>query len=319
MTAGLSLAFIAKSVSLASPGTTERFQIALEDATAVIGQTLVPVFEMLTSVVRTIGDVLATVLPPASSLREVLEPIADTFRELMEALAPVFSVIRDVLVVALKGLAVVVQVLMIPFRILAEVIKAIGSLFGMEEEKLKSSMGAAARNVSFQSSESAAKQIYQAAFRSGKGDPAAQQVGWLAKIHGVCKDIYNLMPGRKKIELEEKTPAEMKQIRQENEERIGKKGARGGLEKARHDIAEHVKKRGKLLSDEEVDTLRKSFMTFHGSDEAAFLKPLAKNKERLGGYGEDRPFREERKRADRLLGQHHERVQDGFAGAGGEF
>jgi hypothetical protein len=181
-----------KAVSLAQPGVIQRLNIAFEDTLAVVGQALAPAFEALTSIIRTVGDVLATIMPPAGSLREILQPIADTFRELMEALAPVLTIIKDVLVVALKALAVAIQIVLLPFKLLASIISAI---FGGEQERLKSSVGAAARNISFTNQESGAKSIYQAAFRSGVGEDKANIPGWLEKIHGLLNTISAFVKG----------------------------------------------------------------------------------------------------------------------------
>lgn len=170
------------AVALASPGTMERFQLAINDTTAVVGRVLVPVVEFLTSIIRTVGDVLATILPPASTLREILQPIAQTFRSLMEALAPIITIIKNVLLVALKALAIAVQVVMIPINFLVGIIQGlIGS-----EEKLASSVGAAARNISFTSSDAAQKQAYAAIYKNSQGG------GMEGMVSGISKTLSDI-------------------------------------------------------------------------------------------------------------------------------
>ncbi len=183
-----------KAVSLASPGTMERLNLAFEDTLAVVGQFLVPVFEVLGSVIKTVGDVLATIMPPASSLREILQPIGDMFRELMEALTPVFVIIKDVLVVALKALAIAIQVVLLPFKLLAQIIT---TLFGGEQEKLKDSRGTAVRNISFTSQDAGLKSVYAAAYKSGQapGQDKANIPGWLEKIHSLLDTISKFVKG----------------------------------------------------------------------------------------------------------------------------
>ena len=176
-----------KSIALASPGAMERFTLVLEDMAAVVGQTLIPVVEFLTSIAKTFGDILATVLPPASSLREILEPISETFRQLAEALAPILDLIRNVLIVALKALAIAVQIVMIPFRILAEFIKG---FLGMEDKKLKSSTGAAARSLSFTSADAGMKAIYASAYKTGGQGGIETTVGGISEtLSGIAADV----------------------------------------------------------------------------------------------------------------------------------
>lgn len=174
------------AVSLASPGTMERFQIILNDTIAVIGQSLVPVIEVVGSILRTFGDVLKTVLPPASSLREILKPIGDAFRELAEALAPVFAIMKDVIIVNLKAMGVAIQILLLPIKMLAAVIKA---LLG-EETRLADSRGAAVRNISFTTQEAGLRSVYQAAYRSGTdGEDKHTVPGWLQTINETLNKI----------------------------------------------------------------------------------------------------------------------------------
>ncbi len=182
-----------KSVSLASPGTMERLNLAFEDTLAVVGQALVPAFEFMTSIIRTVGDVLASILPPASSLREIFQPIAEMFRSLMEALAPIAKFIQTVLTMALKALAIALQVLMLPIQFLVGIIKG---LIG-EEEKLASSVAAAVRNITFTTSDAFQKAAYTAAYKNsagtGDGEYQSPLAGISDTLRGIGEDVGTLV------------------------------------------------------------------------------------------------------------------------------
>lgn len=182
-----------RSVSLASPGAMEKFQIVMEDTAAVVGRTLTPILEIVTQAFKLIGDVLASILPSAGDMREALKPISDLFGAIREALAPIAPFIKDVLVVALKALGVVIEIILLPFKLLGKLISA---LFGGEDKKLKDSTGTAARNISFTSADAHAKSVYQAAFKSGApGQDKSSVPGWLEKIHGVLDWIGKVVSG----------------------------------------------------------------------------------------------------------------------------
>jgi hypothetical protein len=196
-------AAIRKAVSLASPGTIERFDLALADATAVVGQRLVPVFEVLTAGVRLVGDFFQTILPPAQEFRAALAPISDALKDLRDALASIAPVIRNILVAEIKTLGEAIRVTLVPIRLLAGFLEG---LFG-KGKALETSVGAAVRNVSFQSAESFAKQVNIAAFKSGIGtggdpivgisDNVSKAVDELKKIGGFVSNILSILPGGK--------------------------------------------------------------------------------------------------------------------------
>jgi hypothetical protein len=89
-------------------------------------------------------------LPSTDDFREALSPISDFLNDLRGALASVAPIIRVVLVEGLKILGAALKGLLVPFQLLAAFLEG---LFG-EGEKLKTSVGAAVRNASFQSAES---------------------------------------------------------------------------------------------------------------------------------------------------------------------
>ena len=147
-------------VGAAAPGTMNRFNIAVEDVSGVIGQRLAPLFEqVLIPAIRLFGDFLQSVLPDAHDFREALAPLGELLDALREALAPVAAVIKDVLVVGLKILGEAL-------KILVAIIKPILEFFGLlgTDKKLLPSEGAKARPIRFEDPLSAAKSVYQAAY-----------------------------------------------------------------------------------------------------------------------------------------------------------
>jgi hypothetical protein len=174
-------------VAKANPGAVQRFTFALEDTQAVIGQRLAPVLEVITQGIRLFADVINTILPSGEEFAQLLQPVTDLLNDLREALAPVAAIIHDVLVVGFKLLGAALQVVIIPFRLLA---RLLGALFGAgEETKLKSSVGAAVRNVSFGSVEQYQQQIYRAALMGGvtTNPPTGGQVDTIIGLLGDIK------------------------------------------------------------------------------------------------------------------------------------
>jgi hypothetical protein len=216
-----------KSVSLAAPGTMNRFNIALQDSTAVIGQRLAPVFEqVLIPAVKLFGDFLTTILPSADDFAEVLSPITDFLGELRKMLTAVAPVIKDVLIVGLKALGEALKLVLWPFRVLFQFIEEV---FGVQgAAKLGSAAGSTARNIRFEDPLAAVKSVYQAAFQARGGpeekkktplekidDSVRAAVDWLKKIFGedsligqvlkgiagVVKSIYDAIPKEVKDEV----------------------------------------------------------------------------------------------------------------------
>jgi hypothetical protein len=178
-------------VAKANPSSVERFNIALEDVQAVLGQALTPVLDVVTEGVRLFGDFLTSILPSADEFKEILAPVSDLFGELREALAAVAPFVKDVLTVALKALGVALNIVLYPVKLLA---RFLGSLFGAgEADPLKSSVGAAVRNVQFTGQQQFAQSVYAAAFRAGTGGARDPYTGHLDKISGTLDDISGVV------------------------------------------------------------------------------------------------------------------------------
>ncbi len=184
--AGAAAAAALKTVSLAAPGVVERLNLAFEDTLAVIGQRLAPAFEALGMIIRFIGDVINSILPDASAMREGMGTVRDFLKSLGDAIAPIAKFIQTVLTVALKALGVALQVLMIPINFLVGIIQGlIGS-----EEKLASSVGAAVRNITFTTSDAFQKAAYTAAYKNSAGGGIEETVGGISKtLSGIGADV----------------------------------------------------------------------------------------------------------------------------------
>lgn len=189
--------FLNTAVALAAkaqPGVVRRFQIALDDAAAVIGHRMVPLVELMTEVVRGIGDILQTVLPSTKEFRAALAPLREAFADIKEALTPVAFILKDFLILGLKLLAEQLRLAALGVKILLAPLQGLARLTGME---LESSVGAAARQVKFTNPESYAKEVYAAAAGSG-ADPAKQtasNTGNMVRLLEEIRDGIRALPG----------------------------------------------------------------------------------------------------------------------------
>lgn len=158
------------SVGARSPATVERFERAMMDVTAVIGDMFAPVMDLATDGVRLFGDVLASILPTAGEMREVIQPLFGTLQEMRESLAPIAPLIKGAVISALKELAAAVSVAADTISLFSEVLKydpIIGSLLNNSSKNLESSVGMAATGASFVGGEERGKAAYAAAFAAG--------------------------------------------------------------------------------------------------------------------------------------------------------
>jgi hypothetical protein len=153
-------------VGKANPVYVQRWQFALDDAQAVIGQKLVPVLDLMTEGVRLVGDTLATILPSASDVKDALSPIAEALKDVRSEAATLAPVIRQLISTGLGTLKIALQVATLPLRAFAALLRGLGVI---GEDKLTSSVGAAARPASFGGVEDYVKKTYESAFSAGAG------------------------------------------------------------------------------------------------------------------------------------------------------
>ncbi|MDE2103621.1 MAG: hypothetical protein KGL39_40660 [Patescibacteria group bacterium] len=188
----------------ASPGIYKRYQIALEDAQAVIGQAFLPILQHMTNAVRWFGDVLANVLPSAQEVRDALAPIAPLFADIATDLKQIAvdagPGIREFLIANLKLLTAALYALILPIKALIYPIQLLKQLLGQGGEVgPRSSVGAAARPAHFASIEGF-QQSFQTAAYSEPGAITQQQVpSMLSDIRGILYRIEALIPSDEKI------------------------------------------------------------------------------------------------------------------------
>lgn len=181
------------TVGTANPATMEMFNQALEDIAGVIGQTLTPVIEALIPWIRTFGDFLASILPSAEQMREVMAPLAELLEVLRDAIEPIIPIIKEVLADALWLLAKVV-------KYLVEAIKWVLDMLGVEVKKggksnWGSSMGAAAGSSSYSSVGDATKGMVAGAFGMGVGTVQDKQLKVAEQQLEVMKAIRDMNKG----------------------------------------------------------------------------------------------------------------------------
>lgn len=194
-------AFFETAIGLAqkaSPGTVQRFQLVLDDTAAVIGHKMIPVVELLGKVTRGVGDFLATMLPSTQEFRAALAPIGEAFDDVKKALAPVAVLLRAGLTVGLKMLGELLKSLANAVKFLTAPLRALVDELGIN---LNSSVGAAARGVSFSTAGAAAKQVYQAAANMGV-DPAVRTAMNTSKTAELLQKILDKLGQTLKVAWE---------------------------------------------------------------------------------------------------------------------
>lgn len=105
------ISMVSKFIESANPGVIEQLGLVLEDATAVIGYSLIPIIQSLIPLIRLWGDFLASILPAQTEVNVLMlkfTPILESIKKVFEYLAPL---IHSGLVTGLNMLAVVIQVL----------------------------------------------------------------------------------------------------------------------------------------------------------------------------------------------------------------
>jgi type VI secretion system secreted protein VgrG len=179
-------------VSKANPAVMKRFTLAFDDMEAVVGHRLTPVMETATKITREIGDVLATVLPNTSEMRDVLAPLGDTFKDVVQATKPLIFAMKEGLSAALHELATTVQFTAGVTSGATEHWRQWAKRMGMEME---SSMGAAARPAKVQGIESYLNSAYASALSSGGNDPGQQTAKNTKEATDILKEVREFLRG----------------------------------------------------------------------------------------------------------------------------
>jgi hypothetical protein len=175
-------------VRLANPGAFHQFQIAMQDAWAVLGGQLTPVLQGLTILGRAVGDNLAKLTPVVQPLFDKIGQgianIAEGVGPIIEGLAPLVEVFIDVMVELTdwftKGVA-------LWQGIVAEVLETINSLFGLTSKRFNKDAddrGAAVRGVGVSSVEQFGQDVFkrsvQNAFGTGQGKKPEEHIPEIA-------------------------------------------------------------------------------------------------------------------------------------------
>lgn len=156
----------------ASPATMQRFNQAINDMQAVIGRMFVPVLELATSGIRLMGDALATILPSASEMRDLLSPVKGMHAALRQAFSDIAPALKLIVKAGLELFGVVIQIQSAIVRLGILITRYLNPLFYLGRAMggggpLKSSHGAAGTDASFVGLSQLGDQAAQAAYSSG--------------------------------------------------------------------------------------------------------------------------------------------------------
>lgn len=200
---------VANYVQAFSPLTAQRYSRAWADLTASIGQTLMPVLDAATSVVRYFGDTIA-------GLNQVLGPLVrDVVNSLKPAFTAVGSVFRDMIRVGVilyevfkPVLNVLVQIadFLNPFSLFVTLIGKLAPYITLATNALALFLGvdlgsfqggsqgkAAAQSTGMTSASALLDSLRQKAFQLGSGgdanDPAKQQLAVQLKIASLLSNL----------------------------------------------------------------------------------------------------------------------------------
>lgn len=193
--AGAAVAFgnsLLSFISKANPAAMQRFQLAVNDLFATIGAALIPVFELLTALVRTVADAMTLMIPVGHQLAAALQPV---FELLGEAIAKYIGFLAQVLKAIVPVFAVVIRVLMDVANWVAKVAKQFLELLGIDmpdEAKKGASVGMAARQAQIGGVEDVLRKAMTSAFGTGLGanDPASKTASAVEGIRATTDKLY---------------------------------------------------------------------------------------------------------------------------------
>lgn len=182
-------------VGKANPVVAEQFTRALDDLMAVIGQSLVPIFQtVVIPVVRMAGDALMQLQPAFMALAAAMQPlvpvIGEVFTTAIGVLAEIIKAAAPFVMVFARAIAEVV-------RFMSDGIKQLLSLIGIDLTPVKAgaSVGAAVRQVGHSSVEDVIKQAQRSAFSLGNAsaDPMAKMANMSEQIKARAEEILKFL------------------------------------------------------------------------------------------------------------------------------
>lgn len=188
-------AFLNTAVQLAAkaqPGRVKLLQLALDDTAATIGHRMVPIVELLTRVVRGLGDILNSVLPSTEEFRSALAPIGEAFEDFKSAMRPIAVIIKTNLSVGLSLLGDLLRGAATAIKVLTEPLGQLANFAGL---KMTSTEGAAARSVSFQDTKAYLFSAYAAIGGSAGTDPSRKTADNTSRMVMVLQEIRDRLKG----------------------------------------------------------------------------------------------------------------------------
>lgn len=180
-------------VGKANPAAMMQFQLALDNLFAVVGAALVPVFNLLTDVLKTVGDALTLLIPAGAQLAAALQPLIEL---LGEVLAGAIGILAEALKHIIPVFGVIVRVVMDALNWIGKAVRDLLSLIGIElnipEAKKGAAVGMAARPAQIGAVEDVLKRAQQASFGVGLGamDPAKATASAAEEIRKRTDAIY---------------------------------------------------------------------------------------------------------------------------------
>jgi len=165
---------IVQLVQLFNPGVVTQFELAVNDAMAVLGSALVPVLQGITLYTRMFGDALATLMP---ALKPLFDEIGQFIASLGSIFMPIVQAISPLVEIFSRGLGMLLHYLSLGVAVLSgivtEVVEIILHLFGIKPAAAQSSTGFAAR----QTRVSTVSQFAEDLFASSAKNIYARQTG----------------------------------------------------------------------------------------------------------------------------------------------
>lgn len=183
-------------VARANPAAAQRFQMAVDDLLASIGNFLLPVFELVTAAVRQVGDAFTLLIPAGASLAAALQPI---FEMIGEALAGAVGYLAAALKAIVPVIGVLVRVVMDAVNWVGRLVKEFLGLLGIDlspdAAPKGASVGMAARPAQIGGVEDVLKRAMTSAFGSGVGgnDPATRTASAAAEIRDLTAKFYKFV------------------------------------------------------------------------------------------------------------------------------
>jgi hypothetical protein len=169
---------------VASPAAGKQLELATRDVQGVIGQSFLPVLQMMTKGIRFAGDVIATVLPSyqdvssaLSGLRGTFSEFGDTIKQLLKDVGPEMKsglieglrIGANAMSLFVKGLDKFAKGVDMAAKIIGTNLRMVGinNSLGLGLGSMKSARGAGSGQASFDSFEGYEQKLQQGAYSSG--------------------------------------------------------------------------------------------------------------------------------------------------------